>query len=63
MQEYDFYKVIEKISVRTGMYVRDQTLSNVGAYLAGYEHAMIDAGIKEVTSPDFAYFNPWLKKK
>jgi len=63
MQEYDLYKVIEKISVRTGMYIGDQTLSNVDSYLNGYEDAMNDAGIRNATYPSLVHFRDWLKVK
>jgi hypothetical protein len=61
MQEYDLYKVIEKISVRTGMYIGDQTLSNVDSYLSGYEEAMNEAGIRNATYPSLVHFRDWLK--
>lgn len=63
MQEYDLYKAIERIRVRTGLYIGDQTLSNIASYLGGYIDAMCDAGIKKMTYPDFAEFGDWIKKK
>lgn len=63
MREYTLYSAIEKISVRTGMYTGDQTLSNIASYIYGYEQAMNDAGVEDATNPKFEYFRPWLKKK
>lgn len=63
MQEYDLYTALEAIRVRTGMYIGGPTLELVGSYISGYDQAMRDAGVKDVTCPDLVHFRAWLKKK
>lgn len=63
MQEYDLYKALEAIRVRTGMYIGGPTLDHLGTYISGYDRAMRDAGIKDITCPDFINFRDWLKKR
>ncbi|CCK74879.1 MAG: hypothetical protein KBT75_12050 [Oleispira antarctica] len=61
--EYNLYDIFEKISVRTGMYIGEQNLSNLRSYIGGYEIAMYSVKAQNNTAPDFSDFHNWVAKK
>ena len=61
--EYNLYDLLEKISVRTGMYIGDQKLENLMAFLEGYHFAMGSVGAIENSQPDFRGFHNWVAAK
>jgi hypothetical protein len=61
--EYTLYDLLNKISVRTGMYIGEQKLSNLRSYINGFEAAMYTANIKNNTIPAFSGFHNWVAEK
>ncbi len=50
---YNIYNVLDKVRKRPGMYIGEETLENMSAYLAGYQTAMRDLEIKDIAEPKF----------
>lgn len=61
--EYNIYDLLEKINVRTGMYIGEQKLENLMSFLAGYHFAMNSVGAVENSQPDFRGFHNWVAAK
>lgn len=61
--EYNLYDLFNKISVRTGMYIGDQKLSNLRSYIDGFEAAMYTAKVKNSSIPEFSGFHQWVAEK
>jgi hypothetical protein len=45
------------------MYIGDVTLKNLSIYLNGFNMAMINAEVKDISNPDFYSFNNFIKEK
>lgn len=41
------FRCLARVRVRPGMYLGDETVRTLGAYLAGYQHALINEGLYE----------------
>jgi len=61
--EYSIYELLEKISVRTGMYIGEQKLENLMSFLAGYHFAMDFVGAIDISQPAFSGFHNWIAAK
>ena len=61
--EYSIYELLEKISVRTGMYIGEQKLENLMSFLAGYRFAMDSIGAIDTSEPSFGGFHNWVAAK
>ncbi|WNB74442.1 hypothetical protein [Methylomonas koyamae] len=60
---YSIYDILDRIEKRPGMYVGDVTLGNLMTYMHGYEMAMRDAEVKDVSIPEFHGFHEFVRKK
>lgn len=61
--EYNVYDLLEKICVRTGMYIGETKLEKLMSFLAGYHFAMDSIGAIDVSQPDFRDFHNWISAK
>jgi hypothetical protein len=61
--EYDIYKIIEMVQRRPGIYIGVPSTISMSIYLGGYQQAMRDTGVEDVSSPDFYEFHNWVQKK
>lgn len=60
---YSIYNILTIIKKRPGMYVGEVSLRSIKVYLHGYEMAMMDAGVKDVSIPRFHDFNEFVREK
>jgi hypothetical protein len=58
-----YYDVLDRIEKHPGMYVGNVTLGNLMTYLHGYEIAMRDAEVKDVSIPEFHAFHEFVREK
>ena len=63
MKEYDIYKLLGTISIRTGMYTGENDLRSIAVFINGYFYAMEELGMQDISSPSFSEFNDWVKVK
>lgn len=61
--EYSVYDVLATLETRPGMYMSDITLNHFMTYLFGYEMAMRNVGIKDMSKPKFQGFHEFVKEK
>jgi hypothetical protein len=62
-RDYSIYDFLDKVEKRSGMYIGDVTLKNLSIYLNGFNMAMINAEVKDISNPDFYSFNNFIKEK
>lgn len=60
---YSIYDYLESILLRPAMYVGQVRLDLIQAHLDGYQMAMHNAEVSDVSEPDFAEFREFVKMK
>jgi len=60
---YNLYDAIDRARKRPGMYIGDEKLKNMHSYIAGYQAAMIDVQIEDVSQPNIYGFHEWIRKR
>lgn len=62
-ESYSIYNVLEAIRKRPGMYVGEIDLNYINSFIWGYEMAMDDAGVEDVSRPEFRKFHEFVRAK
>ena len=63
--EYNIYDVVldARLRKRPGMFIGDVSPNNLHVFLRGYQNAMEDAGVVDVSAPSFHEFHDWIAGK
>ena len=62
-KSFSIYDILNTIKDRPGMYIEGVTVNNILVYLQGYQIAIRDYEIEDVSNPGFRKFHDIVKTK
>ena len=61
--EFTIYDLLDKIRPKPVLYLGELSITRLSMYVEGYQSALIDRGLREVTSPSFRDFHFWARAR